>query len=123
VGLSKANRLKDRRDFQAVYSQGTRYSSSHLIVRALAISLPQVDSQTPIIRMGISISKKVSKKATIRNRLKRLIRVALRELLPKIISNWYIVVIVKVGATECKYDRFLRELEQLLKKAKAIDGN
>jgi ribonuclease P protein component len=124
VGLSKANRLKDRRDFQTVYRRGLRCGSAHLILRGLIIQNND-DRNNALIstRVGISISKKVSKKAVIRNRIKRQIRAALRELLPKMDGIWQIVIVVKVGATECKYEHFLRELKQLFKKAEAINGN
>jgi ribonuclease P protein component len=124
VGLSKANRLKDRRDFQTVYHRGIRCNSPHLILRGLVVQ--NNDNYSNLLvqtRIGISIGKKVSKKAVIRNRIKRQIRAVLRELLPKITDIWQIVIVVKVGATECKYEHFLRELKQLFKKAEAIDGN
>lgn len=73
-------------------------------------------------RIGISISKKVSKKAVIRNRIKRQIRAACRTLLPRISPGWKIVVSVRVGAQECEYEHFLRELEQLLAQAEVLNG-
>jgi ribonuclease P protein component len=124
VGLSKANRLRNRRDFQAVYRQGIRRSSSHLILRAL--SDVKADSQSPILltRFGISISQKVSKKAVVRNRIKRQLKAAIRELLPQIKQGWKVVIVVKAEATECKYEHFLRELKQLLTNTKLIiNGN
>lgn len=124
MGLSKANRLKNRRDFQNIYRRGIRCGSTHLILRGLIIRNND-DRRDKLVttRIGISIGKKVSKKAVIRNRIKRQIRAALRELLPKMAGIWQIVIVVKVGATECKYEHFLRELKQLFKKAEAIDGN
>jgi ribonuclease P protein component len=73
-------------------------------------------------RLGISISQKVSKKAVVRNRLKRQIRAAFWELLPRMAPGWKVVVVVRPEATECKYEHFLRELEQLFKKAEIING-
>lgn len=123
MGLPKANRLKHRRDFQAVYQQGIRRSSSHLTLRALSELAPGERAQTSShARIGISISQKVSKKAVIRNRIKRQIRAAFRELLPVIAPGWKIVIVVRPGATECEYRHFLGELKQLLTKAKIING-
>jgi ribonuclease P protein component len=73
-------------------------------------------------RLGISVSQKVSKKAVSRNRIKRLIRVAFRELLPQIAPGWKILIIVRQGAVGCKYEHFLRELKQLLLEAGIING-
>ncbi|BAU65420.1 ribonuclease P protein component [Stanieria sp. NIES-3757] len=122
MGLSKANRLKHRRDFLAVYEQGIRRHSPHLILRAL---LEVSEDNSLVIQptcIGISISQKVSKKAVIRNRIKRQIRAAFRELLPYLPSGWKIVIVVKPKANECKYEHFLRELKQLLIEAEIIDG-
>ena len=121
MGLPKENRLKDWRDFRAVYSQGIRQYSSHLILRGLFTN--NLDEQPPEpTRLGISISQKVSKKAVARNRIKRQIQGAVRELLPLMSPGWKIVIVVKAQAIECKYEHFLRELKQLLKEAKIIDG-
>ncbi|MGF1479436.1 MAG: ribonuclease P protein component [Cyanophyceae cyanobacterium] len=116
MGLPPSNRLRKRQDFRRVYQHGICLHSSHLILRALASS--QLSS--PLI--GISISQKVSKKAVIRNRLKRQIRGVFRDLLPLLSPDWKIVVVVKPKAIECRYEDFLRELKQLLVKAKIING-
>lgn len=74
-------------------------------------------------RFGISISKKVSKLAVVRNRLKRQIKAALRSLLPQIQPGWSVVIVVRSTIVDCTYAQILRELEQLLIKAEVIRGN
>ncbi|MGK7878015.1 MAG: ribonuclease P protein component [Xenococcaceae cyanobacterium] len=123
MGLPQANRLKHRRDFQAVYQHGIRRCSTYLTLRALSESTGSNQTQNGSTRIGISISKKVSKKAVIRNRIKRQIRGVLRELLPYISKGWKIVVVLRPGAASCKYEHFLRELKQLLVKAEIINGH
>jgi ribonuclease P protein component len=123
VGLPKANRLKNRRDFQAIYEQGIRRFSPHLILRALVVDQVEQQTHTHPCLIGISISQKVSKKAVIRNRIKRQIKAALRELLPVINPNWKIIIVVGPRAVECKYEHFLRELKQLLIEATIINGH
>jgi ribonuclease P protein component len=115
--LPRPHRLKHRRDFDAVYQRGIRRNSSYLSLRALRLS---VDSPS---RIGISISKKVSKKAVVRNRIKRQIRAILRQLLPRLKSGWDIVIGVRSQAVECDYQQFLQELEQLLAKAEVLNGS
>jgi ribonuclease P protein component len=122
VGLPLIHRLKQRRDFQTVYQQGIRRYSRHLILRALLTPPGQGKSPSPT-RIGIAISQKVSKKAVVRNRLKRKIRAAMREFLPSMADDWQIVIVVRPAAVECKYEHFLRELKQLLIKAEIIDGH
>jgi ribonuclease P protein component len=71
--------------------------------------------------IGISIGLKVSKRAVIRNRIKRRIRSAIQELLPHLSSGWQIVIVVKPSATQCSYGQFLQELKQLLVSAEVIN--
>jgi ribonuclease P protein component len=125
VGLPKAHRLRDRKDYRAVYAQGIRRYSPHLTLITFfnPDSNPnEVADYMPKTKVGISISKKVSKKAVVRNRLKRQIKGVIRTKLPEIKSGWKIVIVVQPKAIECKYEHFLRELEKLLKQAKIIDG-
>lgn len=129
--LPQPNRLKLRRDFQAVYHKGIRRTGRYLILRGLpgCISSPKDSMQEiPIdegrlpTRIGISISQKVSKKAVVRNRIKRQIRAILRQLLPRLVPGWQLVVVVRPGADQCEYAHFLRELEQLLVEAEVLNG-
>jgi ribonuclease P protein component len=133
VALPKANRLKSRKDFQAVFREGIRRHSSHFTLRALrpsgskAPSLDTATSEKPIssTQFGVSISTKVSKRAVIRNRIKRQITAALHDLLPNLSPGWRVVIVVKPTAAEsqCVSQQFLQELEQLLVKAEVFNGH
>jgi ribonuclease P protein component len=79
--------------------------------------LPNASAAT---QLGISISQKVSKRAVIRNRIKRQIRAAFQQLLPHLAADWRIVIVVKSNAVECGYEQFLQELKQLLISAEVI---
>ncbi|MGK7896843.1 MAG: ribonuclease P protein component [Xenococcus sp. (in: cyanobacteria)] len=122
MGLPQIYRLKDWRDFRLVYKQGIHRHSEHLVLRALSPKKNGEQSQINPSRIGVSIGKKVSKKAVVRNRIKRRIHSAFLQLSPHILDGWQIVIVVKPTAVECKYDHFLRELEELLKKTKIING-
>ncbi len=132
MALPKANRLKSRKDFQAVFREGIRRHSDHFTLRALRPSgskKPSLDTATsdkplPSTRFGVSISTKVSKRAVIRNRIKRQITAALHGLLPKLSPGWRVVIVVKPTAAEskCVSQEFLQELEQLLVKAEVFNG-
>ncbi|MEC4812497.1 MAG: ribonuclease P protein component [Scytonema sp. PMC 1069.18] len=139
MALPKAHRLKSRKDFKAVFQEGTRRHSSHFTLRALRPSssvYPSMEAATettqaqvtlpPVpTKIGISVSTKVSKRAVIRNRLKRQIVAALYQLLPKMASGWRLVIVVKPIAAEskCGSQQFLQELEQLLAKAEVLNGH
>lgn len=138
MALSKANRLTNRQDFRAVFREGIRRQGSHLTLRALrskenaynpqeqewATSTKSNTQLTPT-RIGISISTKVSKRATVRNRIKRQIRSAFRWLLPELLPGWRLVVIVHPLAAQeqCDYNQFLQELKQLLVEAEVLNGH
>ena len=134
MALPKTNRLQSRQDFRAVFREGIRRSGPHLTLRALQSKAdkPNLDAATtqPVsvvrptpTRIGISISLKVSKRAVIRNRIKRQIRAAFRQLLPKLSPGWRLVVVVQPSAAqECDYQQFLQELKQLLAEAEVLNG-
>ncbi|HEY9666198.1 MAG TPA: ribonuclease P protein component [Coleofasciculaceae cyanobacterium] len=134
MALPQAHRLRHWRDFQAVYQKGIRRSGRYLTLRGLpqrtSAAVPPIpgtlqppDRDKPPTRLGISISQKVSKKAVVRNRIKRQIRAAIRQLLPQISRGWRLIVVVRPGAQECEYAQFLRELEQLLAEAEVLNGH
>ncbi len=139
MALPKANRLKSRKDFQAVFREGIRRHSFHFTLRALRPS-PTIESsldaapktnlstnlhQLASTQIGISISTKVSKRAVVRNRIKRQIAAAFQQLLPKLSPGWRLVVVVKPTAAEskCVSQQFLQELEQLLAQTEVFDGH
>lgn len=72
-------------------------------------------------RFGISISRKVSKHAVVRNRIKRQLQAIIQRNLSRIGPGWQVVIIVRPSAVECGFDEFLRELEYLLKKLKILN--
>jgi ribonuclease P protein component len=139
VALPKANRLKSRKDFQAVFREGIRRQSFNFTLRALKPSCAQKPSldtatqATPVIdaahlnssQIGISISTKVSKRAVVRNRIKRQMAAALYQLLPQLSPGWRLVFVVKPTAAqhECGSQQFLQELEQLLAQAEVLNGH
>ena len=117
MGLPKANRLKRWQDFQSIYQKGNYFATEALILRAL----PNLEGVSA--KFGISISRKISKKAVIRNRIKRQIRAALHILLPSLSCSWLMVIVVRPPALECKTEHFLRELEQLFIQSGILYGH
>ncbi|NEO84428.1 MAG: ribonuclease P protein component [Spirulina sp. SIO3F2] len=119
MGLPKPYRLKHWRHFQQVYERGRRYTGRYLVLRCFWVA-----NATPCpIQIGIAVGKRISKKAVVRNRLKRQIRAALHPLLPELATNVQIVIGVKPGILECECEHFLRELKQLLTKAEVWNGH
>ncbi|XTZ10631.1 MAG: ribonuclease P protein component [cyanobacterium endosymbiont of Rhopalodia yunnanensis] len=118
MGLPKVHRLKKPKDFQAVYKRGQLYKGSHLLMRVLS---RKHQTMIPIpTQFGISISQKISKKAVVRNRLKRQIKTVIRSLLPIISPGLEVVITVRHSQSECNYEYFLRELKQLFIKSNIV---
>lgn len=129
MALPKVHRLRRRQDFSTVYQAGLRQSTQNLTLRALRLVDKDVavgpNSDRPAIPtcIGISISQKVSKRAVVRNRIKRQLQAILYQCLPQIQPGWQLVIVVKPSATQCRYEQFLQELEQLLISSEVINGH
>ncbi len=91
------------------------------MLRSLRSAPNSTNENLPATRFGISVSQKVSKKAVIRNLLKRRVKAALRQLLPQVANGWSIVIGVRPSADGCEYVEILRELEQLLTAAEVLN--
>ncbi len=141
MSLPNQHRLRRRDNFNRVYRRGIRRKTRHLTLRAVqpdasvgdrSISHEKItqgklsvgqSTHVRSTRLGISISQKVSKRAVVRNRIKRQIKAAFRHLLPSISPGWHLVVSVHPNAIQCDYEQFLQELKQLLVDAEVIHGH
>lgn len=106
--MRRAERLTKNSDFRSVYGHGRSLADRMLVLYLL----PHPGS----LKLGISVSKKVSRGSVGRNRLKRLVREAFRELRPQIASGYQMVIIVRVAAKEAKYGQILLALSRLIKR-------
>lgn len=124
MSLPRAYRLRRRQDFQQVYQRGHRRAGTYMSVHSLAHTRLQ-PAQSPQLasRFGVVISKKVSKKAVVRNLIKRRIKAAVRQLRPRLSTGCSVVVVCRSAIANCKYDEILRELERLLVAIEVIDGH
>ncbi|MGB2926131.1 MAG: ribonuclease P protein component [Limnothrix sp.] len=120
MAIQKKHRLKHWRDFKTVYGKGKRIHGQFLV---LVIYSDADQAAQKATQVGISVGRKVSKKAVVRNLIKRRLHHAFRELLPQIHSSLQIIIIVRSRAVQCEYEHFLRELKNLLIKAEVFDGH
>ncbi|HST53334.1 MAG TPA: ribonuclease P protein component [Pyrinomonadaceae bacterium] len=70
--MSEDARLRNSADFRAVYNSGRRFDSRFMTVFVLVSDIGRH-------RLGITASRKMSRRAVDRNRTKRLLRVAFRQ--------------------------------------------
>ena len=123
LGLPKANRLRQRQDFDRVYQTGKRRRATHLHVVILKRTGTINPKDVLPVQVGISISKKVSKRAVVRNRLKRQLKAIAYSLLPRLDPGLRMVIVVRSDALTCDYWQLLQELEYLLVKAEVLHGD
>ena len=86
--------LRNQKKFDLVNLHGKKVSSPYfMVVIAQNFSLIQTDSQNPTF-LGMKVSKKISKKAYIRNKIKRRIRHLTRLMLKEFDLNLSKVAII-----------------------------
>ena len=105
--------IKENRDFRRIYSKGKSYVDPVLVTYVLKQRYNKP-------RVGITTSKKIGK-AVQRNRARRIIMAAYRELYPKFEKKGYDIILVARGRTPyVKSTNILRCMEKQLKKAGVI---
>jgi len=107
--LAQQYRLQKDRDFKLVFEHGKTVSSKFLFFKFKKNDLP-------ISRFGFIIGKKISKKATIRNKIKRRLREIIRKNINNIKPGFDIVVGAKTEVLEKTYQEIEHEVDCLLKK-------
>ncbi len=109
--------LRRRADFTCVHTQGRRKGDALLQVRVLRHPTPGMD--TARIRLGILVSKKYGG-AVARNRFKRIIRTAIRELGVELSPGWDILILPRESHT-AKMPEVLASLRFLLQTLGVLD--
>lgn len=89
-----------------VFEQGVNSASRYIVVYARP-------NELGVSRVGLSVSKKVGK-AVIRNRLKRLLRGAMRKGLEGLPLNYDFVIIARKSSVEAELDDFILEIKRFL---------
>ena len=95
-----------KRDFEAVFKEGMNSASRYLVVYARPNGLS-------INRLGLSVSKRIGKAVT-RNRVKRLLREAMRKSLCGVSPNYDFVLVAKKFCVEAELDDFIRDINGFL---------
>lgn len=108
----KSDTLKENRDFRRLYRTGKSRASSCLVTYATR-------SREGRTRCGITAGKKIGG-AVQRNRAKRVIRAAYRQLEPQIDGAYDIVFVARTKTTCVKMPDVLRQMEAHLKELGVI---
>jgi ribonuclease P protein component len=107
--LKKTNRINTTRELQKVYRSGKTLHTPALVIKFAAT--PGTKS-----RVGLVVSKKISKKAVERNRIKRSVREQMRKILPELAVGDYMLV-AKPAAANYLNKELISQLQAVLKKA------
>jgi len=112
--LPKENRLKKKKDFEKLFKEGKSFSEKFLVLK---INKNNLNNN----RFGFIVSKKISKKAVARNKIKR----QLREIVRKEINNYQkgfdVAVIALPGIESKNFEEMSQALERILKKIKILN--
>ena len=111
--LPKKNRLKKKKDFEKVFKSGKGFRDDSLILKV-------VKNNSGQIRFGFIVSQKISKKATIRNKIKRRISEAIRIRMERFKKGLDGILITLPGIEAKDYWEIDKTVEKLFKKAKIL---
>lgn len=103
--LKRRYRLKLRRDFKQIYQRGRSVNTANLSFRALPNRLGHN-------RLAVVVSTKISKKATIRNRIRRRIAGELRAIWPQLTAGHDLVITVRADIATQKPQLLKQELTE-----------
>jgi len=106
--LPRHNRLKRTKDFDNTFKKGKTITGKLVFLKIIKNNLD-------VSRFGFVIGLKISKKAVIRNKIKRQLREIVRKNLPIIKPGFDIVIITKPEIIDKDYQQIKHELENLFK--------
>lgn len=108
IVLPEINRLSQKKDFAVVFKSGKGVKGNFLIFKILK-------NNSNKLRVGFIVSKKVSNKATIRNKVKRRLRAAVLGELKKNNLSADIIVIALSGARDRNILEIQKEISKIFK--------
>lgn len=101
-------RVRTRAEFSRAFDDGRAAHGDRLSIRSV--------SEAGAAKLGFIVGKRVSAKATRRNRLKRQLRGLVRERYGRLSSDTLSVVIAKPTALGASYDELGEEFDRLARK-------
>lgn len=112
--LPKENRIKKEKEIEKVFKQSKRFCQGFLVLKI-------AENALGVPRFGFIVSKKVSKKSSLRNKIKRRLRGLVRARLKKITRNTDNLLIAAPGLETKDFQEMEKTVDKLFKKAKIAE--
>ena len=107
--LPSKNRLTKKPDFEKVKAEGELLSGRFF-------GILYTPNGLDLSRFGFIVSTRISKKAVLRNRAKRLMREAVRALLPEMKGGFDVLLLAKKETIKASQAQILKEAKKLFEK-------
>jgi len=113
--MKKIFRLSLQRDFNSVFKKGLGVSLTGLTIKYL-------ENDKKIFRLAVIIGKKVAKKATSRNLLRRRLKEILKKHSSQLVG-WDLILIAKPELAKNNFTELTELLEKALKRTRIFQWN
>jgi ribonuclease P protein component len=111
--LTRTNRLRKEKDFEKLFKKGKSFKNGFLILKIVENNLKES-------RFGFIVSQKVSKKAILRNKVKRRLRDIIRQNIANVKKGTDVALIALSGLEKKNFLETKESLNILLKKSGLI---
>lgn len=111
--MKKKYRIKKNTEFQRVFQKGNSSANRQFVIYKLK------NEDFPYFRIGISVSKKLGKAVT-RNKIKRYIREAVREMKEEIDPAYDLIIVARRQVVDMNYHEAKKSLRHALKVARVL---
>ena len=111
--MTRVWRLRPRGEFERIRQNGRSWPHRFFVL----IVLPRTDRQEALPRIGVAAGKKLGDAVT-RNRFKRKLREAIRQVYPNIPSGVDAILIARAPLAEASVAQLVAALTETLQKAK-----
>ncbi|HTM68755.1 MAG TPA: ribonuclease P protein component [Candidatus Binatia bacterium] len=108
--LDKRYRLTAEKDFAKLFAKGRAFQGRGVTVKAMR-------SRNEGPRIGFVVSTKVSKRAVVRNLVKRRMREIVRKRLPKLLGGVDMAILARSEAVTMDFQALERSIDDVLTKA------
>lgn len=106
-------RIKKRSEFVRLQGEARKLYGKHVLVLVAPSGLPHS-------RFGVVITRKIDKRAVVRNRIKRWMREIFRTHRAGLKENFDILIIARRGILDCTFEQLEREVLSVLKRERCI---